>query len=43
MEVIFWFVFGAVTGVAAAPHLQGVAARVRRELAELDQVKPPRS
>src|SRR6266536_1611909 len=43
MEAIFWFVFGAVAGMAALPHLQRMAARVRRTLAELDQPKHPSS
>lgn len=37
MEGIFWFVFGAVVGMAVLPHLQRLADRVRRVLAELDQ------
>jgi hypothetical protein len=43
MEAIFWFVFGAVVGMAALPHLQHTAAQVRRTLAELDQPKHPSS
>ena len=45
MEAIFWFwfVFGAVVGMAALPHLQRIAAQVRRTLAELDQPKQPSS
>jgi len=39
----FWFVFGAVAGMAALPHLQRIAAQVRRTLAELDQPKQPNS
>ena len=39
----FWFVFGAVAGMAALPHLQRIAAQVRRTLAELDQPKQPSS
>ena len=39
----FWFVFGAVAGMAALPHLQRIAARARRTLAELDQPKQPSS
>ena len=37
----FWFLFGAVAGMAALPHLQRIAAQVRRTLAELDQPKHP--
>ena len=40
---LFWFVFGAVAGMAALPHLQRIAAQVRRTLAELDQPKQPSS
>jgi hypothetical protein len=40
---LFWFVFGAVAGMAALPHLQRIAAQVRRTLAELDQPKQPNS
>jgi hypothetical protein len=36
-------VFGAVIGMAALPHLQRIAAQVRRILAELDQPKHPSS
>jgi hypothetical protein len=43
MEAIFWFVFGAVAGMAALPHLQRIAARVRRTLTELDQPRHPSS
>jgi hypothetical protein len=43
MEAIFWFVFGAVVGMTALPHLQRIAAQVRRTLAELDQPKQPSS
>jgi hypothetical protein len=43
MEAIFWFVFGALAGMAAMPHLQRIAAQVRRTLAELDQSKHPSS
>ena len=39
----FWFVFGAVAGMAALPHLQRIIARARRTLAELDQPKQPSS
>jgi hypothetical protein len=39
----FWFVFGAVAGMAALPHLQRIVARARRTLAELDQPKQPSS
>jgi hypothetical protein len=39
----FWFVFGAVAGMAALPHLQRIAAQVRRTLAEFDQPKQPSS
>jgi hypothetical protein len=39
----FWFVFGAVAGMAALPHLQRIAAQVRRTLADLDQPKQPNS
>jgi hypothetical protein len=41
MEGIFWFVFGAVAGMAAMPHLQRLAAVARRRLAELDQPRDP--
>jgi hypothetical protein len=40
---LFWFVFGAVAGMAALPHLQRIVARARRTLAELDQPKQPNS
>jgi hypothetical protein len=43
MEGIYWFVFGMVAGMGVLPHLQRVAARVRRALAELDQPKHPSS
>jgi hypothetical protein len=43
MEAIFWFVFGMVAGIGVLPHLQRIAARVRRELAEFDQPKHPSS
>jgi hypothetical protein len=43
MEAIFWFVFGAAAGMAALPHLQRIAARVRRTLIELDQPEHPSS
>ena len=39
----FWFVFGAVAGMAALPHLQRIVARARQTLAELDQPKQPSS
>jgi hypothetical protein len=39
----FWFVFGAVAGMAALPHLQRIAAEVRRTVAERDQTKQPSS
>jgi hypothetical protein len=39
----FWFLFGAVAGMTALPHLQRIAARARRTLAELDQPNQPRS
>jgi hypothetical protein len=39
----FWFLFGAVAGMAALPHLQRIVARARRTLAELDQPKQPSS
>jgi hypothetical protein len=39
----FWFVFGAVAGMAALPHLQRIAAQVRRTLADLDQPRQPSS
>jgi hypothetical protein len=42
MEAIFWFVFGAVAGMAVLPHLQRVAAQVRQALADLDRPGPPR-
>ena len=38
----FWFLFGAVAGMAALPHLQRIAAQARRTLAELDQPKHPK-
>jgi hypothetical protein len=41
MEGVFWFVFGAVVGMASMPHLERLAALVRRRLAELDQPKDP--
>ena len=41
MEAVFWFVFGGVVGMAVLPHLQRLAARVRRELAQLDHPKRP--
>ena len=40
---LFWFVFGALAGMAALPHLQRIAAQVRRTLAELDQPKQTNS
>jgi hypothetical protein len=43
MDAIFWFVFGAVAGMAALPHLQRTVAQARRALAELDQPKEPSS
>ena len=43
MDAIFWFVFGAVAGMAALPHLQRTVARARRTLAEFDQPKQPSS
>jgi hypothetical protein len=45
MEAVFWFwfVFGAAVGMAALPHLQRIAARMRHTLAELDQPKHPNS
>jgi hypothetical protein len=43
MEAIFWFVFGAAAGMAALPHLQRIAAQVRRTLIELDQPEHPSS
>jgi hypothetical protein len=39
----FWFVFGAVAGMAALHHLQRIVARARRTLAELDQPRQPSS
>jgi hypothetical protein len=39
----FWFLFGAVAGMAALPHLQRIAAQVRRTLDDLDQPKQPNS
>lgn len=42
MEAIFWFVFGAVAGMALLPHLQRGAERVRRVLADLGQPRPPK-
>jgi hypothetical protein len=41
MEAVFWFIFGAVAGMAALPHLQRLAAVARRRLAELDQPGDP--
>ncbi len=43
MEGIFWFMFGAAVGMSALPHLQRIADRARRRLAELDQPKHPSS
>jgi hypothetical protein len=43
MEAIFWFVFGAVAGMAVLPHFQHIAAKVRRTLSELDQPRHPSS
>ena len=43
MDAIFWFVFGAVAGMAALPQLQRTVARARRTLAELDQPRQPSS
>jgi hypothetical protein len=39
MEGVFWFAFGAVVGMAVLPHLQWIAGRVRRRLADLDDVR----
>jgi hypothetical protein len=39
----FWFLFGAVAGMAALPHLQRIAAQVRRTQDDLDQPKQPNS
>ena len=36
MEGVFWFVFGVGVGIGVLPHLQRIADRVRRRLAELD-------
>ena len=41
MEGIFWFVFGALLGMALMPHLQHLAGRVRRAWAGLDQPSHP--
>ncbi|HZD73366.1 MAG TPA: hypothetical protein VE776_05695 [Actinomycetota bacterium] len=41
MEALFWFIFGAVAGMAALPHLQRLATVARRRLAELDQPRDP--
>jgi len=41
MEAVFWFVFGAVVGMAVLPHLQRLAGQIRRTLAELHQLKDP--
>jgi hypothetical protein len=38
MEGVFWYGLGIVTGMAALPWVQRLAARVRRMLAELDLV-----
>jgi hypothetical protein len=43
MEAIFWFVFGMVAGIGVMPHLERLVAKVRRELAELDQPRHPSS
>ena len=40
MEGVFWYGLGIVTGMAALPWVQRLAARVRRMLAELDLVDP---
>jgi hypothetical protein len=39
MEGVFWFVFGVVVGMGVLPHLQRIADRVRRRLAELDDLR----
>ncbi len=39
MEGVFWFVLGAVFGMAVLPHVQRVANRVRQKLAELDDLR----
>jgi hypothetical protein len=41
MEGVFWFIFGAVVGMALLPHLQHGVDQVRRRLAEFDQPKDP--
>jgi hypothetical protein len=38
MEGVFWFVLGVVVGMAVLPHIQWIAGRVRRRLAELDDL-----
>lgn len=43
MEGIFWFVFGALVGMALMPHLRHLADRVRRAWAGLDQPSHPES
>jgi hypothetical protein len=40
MEGVFWYGLGIVTGMAALPWVQRLAARVRRMLAELELVDP---
>jgi hypothetical protein len=39
MEGVFWFVFGVGVGMGVLPHLQRIADRVRRRLAELDDLR----
>jgi hypothetical protein len=39
MEGAFWFMFGVVVGMAVLPHLQGIAGRIRRSLADLDGLR----
>jgi hypothetical protein len=41
MEGLFWFIFGAVVGMGLMPHLQRGVDRVRRRLAEFDELKGP--
>ncbi len=39
MEGVVWFVFGVVVGMAVLPHLQWIAGRVRRSLADVDALR----
>jgi hypothetical protein len=40
MEGVFWYGLGIVTGMAALPWVQRLAARARRMLSELELVDP---